>query len=76
MMWPVQDLARVYADMQQSIASAERTFSLIDAVPDIVDRPRAPGSAAGPEALAGDIEFDGVDFHYAAGSAGALGILA
>ena len=50
MMWPVQDLARVYADMQQSIASAERTFSLIDAVPDIVDRPGSTRGTAGPTA--------------------------
>jgi ATP-binding cassette, subfamily B, bacterial len=67
MMWPVQDLARVYADMQQSIASAERTFSLIDAVPDIVDRPAALAWSAGPDGIAGDIQFDRVDFHYAEG---------
>jgi ATP-binding cassette, subfamily B, bacterial len=65
MLWPIQDLARVYADMQQSIASAERTFSLIDAVPEIVDRPGA--EAAAPRSIAGDIEFDRVSFHYQAG---------
>jgi ATP-binding cassette subfamily B protein len=27
MMWPIQDLARVYAEMQHSIASAERIFN-------------------------------------------------
>ena len=64
MMWPIQDLARVYADMQQSIASAERTFSLIDAVPEIVDR---PGSAAVAPSIAGDIDFLHVDFSYAQG---------
>jgi ATP-binding cassette subfamily B protein len=63
MMWPVQDLARVYADMQHSIASAERTFSLIDAVPNIVDRPdtRDPGT------IRGDIRFHSVDFQYTEG---------
>jgi ATP-binding cassette subfamily B protein len=66
MMWPVQDLARVYADLQQSIASAERTFSLIDAVPEVVDRPGV-GGAAWAHGIGGDIEFDAVDFHYAAG---------
>jgi ATP-binding cassette subfamily B protein len=30
MMWPVQDIARVFSEMQQAIASAERMFSLID----------------------------------------------
>ncbi len=67
MMWPIQDLARVYADMQQSIASAERTFSLIDAVPEIVDGPEAAPSAAAGSCLSGDIEFDHVDFHYQEG---------
>ncbi len=36
MMWPVQDLARVYSEMQNAIASAERTFSLVDAKPEVV----------------------------------------
>jgi ATP-binding cassette subfamily B protein len=60
MMWPIQDLARVYAEMQQSVASAERMFSLIDAVPDVRDRP----SAFDPGTIAGDIEFDRVEFFY------------
>jgi ATP-binding cassette subfamily B protein len=60
MLWPVQDLARVYAEMQHTIASAERVFSLIDAVPEVVDRPRA----IDPGTIRGDIEFDHVDFWY------------
>ena len=60
MLWPVQDLARVYADMQHAIASAERSFSLIDAVPDVTDRP----GAVDPGTIRGDIEFDHVDFWY------------
>jgi len=70
MMWPIQDLARVYADMQQSIASAERTFSLIDAVPEIVDGPgvRDLGVRGTPLSMAGDIELDHVDFHYQEGA--------
>jgi ATP-binding cassette subfamily B protein len=32
MMWPIQDLARVYAEMQHSIASAERIFTLLDSI--------------------------------------------
>lgn len=63
MMWPVQEMARVYAQMQQSIASAERAFSLIDARPDIVDKPHAfdPGS------LRGEIAFEHVTFYYEEG---------
>jgi ATP-binding cassette subfamily B protein len=60
MLWPIQDMARVYAEMQHAIASGERMFSLIDAVPDVVDRP----GAVDPGGLAGEIEFDHVEFFY------------
>ena len=60
MMWPIQDLARVYAQMQQSIASAERIFSLLDAVPEVTDQP----DAIDPGTIRGQIEFDHVDFSY------------
>lgn len=60
MMWPVQDLARVYAETQHSIASAERIFKLIDTPPDVHDRP----DAVAAKTLMGEIEFDGVDFFY------------
>jgi len=60
MMWPIQDMARVFADMQHAVASAERIFSLTDSVPEVANRPEAydPGS------MQGDIEFDHVTFHY------------
>src|SRR5579859_241198 len=60
MLWPIQDMARVYAEMQHAIASGERMFSLIDAVPDVVDRP----GALDPGGLEGEIEFDHVEFFY------------
>ncbi|MBN1217662.1 MAG: ABC transporter ATP-binding protein [Anaerolineae bacterium] len=60
MLWPILELARVYAEMQNSVASAERVFSLIDAEPEIVDRP----DAFDPGTIRGDIEFDHVDFYY------------
>lgn len=60
MMWPIQDMARVYAEMQNSIASAERMFSLIDAEPDVKDIE----NAIDPGTVLGDIEFDHVDFYY------------
>jgi len=60
MLWPVQDLARVYAEMQHTIASAERVFSLVDAKPEVTDRP----NAVDPGTIQGDIEFDHVDFWY------------
>jgi len=60
MLWPIQEMARVYAEMQQAIASGERIFSLIDAQPEIVDRP----GAVEIDTLRGDIVFDQVDFYY------------
>ena len=60
MMWPVQDLARVYAEMQHSIASAERIFKLADTPPEVHDR----AEALPAQTLMGEIEFDQVDFHY------------
>jgi ATP-binding cassette subfamily B protein len=63
MMWPIQDMARVYAEMQQSIASAERMFSLLDTVPDVTDLP----GAFDPGSIQGDIVFEGVEFYYDGG---------
>ena len=60
MMWPVQDLARVYAEMQHSIASAERIFKLIDTPPEVHDR----ADAEEAKTLMGEIEFEGMDFFY------------
>ncbi|HQN45261.1 MAG TPA: ABC transporter ATP-binding protein, partial [Anaerolineaceae bacterium] len=60
MMWPIQDLARVFAELQHAIASAERIFSLTDAVPDVADRP----GSVDPGTIQGDIEFDHVTFAY------------
>jgi ATP-binding cassette subfamily B protein len=59
-MWPIQDLARVYAEMQHSIASAERIFTLLDSAPEVWDRP----GAIDPGTIKGTIEFDHVDFTY------------
>jgi ATP-binding cassette subfamily B protein len=60
MMWPVQDLARVYAEMQHSIASAERIFKLVDTAPEVHNR----ADAVEAKTLLGEIEFDHVDFFY------------
>jgi ATP-binding cassette, subfamily B, bacterial len=62
MMWPVQELSRVYAEMQQAVASAERFFSLLDAEPEVVDNP----GAVDPGTVYSDIQFDHVDFYYEA----------
>ena len=62
MMWPIQDLARIYADMQHSIASSERIYSLIDTAPEIQDLPEA----IDPGTILDEINFDHVDFYYEA----------
>lgn len=63
MMWPIQDMARIFAEMQHAIASAERIFSLVDAVPDVANRE----GAFDPGTIKGDIEFDHVTFYYEEG---------
>jgi ATP-binding cassette subfamily B protein len=64
MMWPIQDLARVFAEIQHAIASAERIFSLVDAVPEISDRP----GSIDPGTIQGDIRFEHVNFNYEDGN--------
>jgi len=60
MIWPIQDLARVYAEMQHSIASAERIFKLVDTPPDVHNKPDAVAAST----LLGEIQFDHVHFYY------------
>jgi ATP-binding cassette subfamily B protein len=60
MMWPIQDMARIYAEMQHAVASGERIFSLADTKPEVADRP----GAMDPGTIAGDLEFDNVTFFY------------
>ncbi|MDW8226361.1 MAG: ABC transporter ATP-binding protein, partial [Anaerolineales bacterium] len=60
MIWPVQDLARVYAEMQHAVASAERIFKLLDTPPEVRNRPNAIPAPT----LRGVIEFDHVSFAY------------
>jgi len=59
-MWPIQDMARVYAQMQNAVASAERIFHLIDTEPEVKNRPRTITT----KTIEGDIQFDDVHFAY------------
>ncbi len=59
-LWPVQDLARVYAEMQNAVASAERVFGLLDKQPEIQDK----AVTTAVESLVGEVVFDNVSFHY------------
>lgn len=60
MLWPIQEMARVFAEMQHAIASAERIFSLLDSHPEVADRPGAYDAGS----IRGEIEFEHVDFWY------------
>jgi len=60
MLWPIQDIARVYAELQHAVASAERVFALADSVPEVTDR----SGALDADTVLGEIEFDNVDFWY------------
>lgn len=57
---PVKKLSRVNATIQQSIAAAQRIFSLLDTHTEVKDEPGAPGLAP----LATGIEFRDVTFEY------------
>jgi ATP-binding cassette subfamily B protein len=59
-MWPIQDMARVYAQMQNAIASAERIFNLIDTEPAVKNRARTVDT----DTIEGDIRFENVHFSY------------
>jgi ATP-binding cassette subfamily B protein len=61
-LWPIQDLARVYAEMQNAVASSERVFSLLETAPEIRNREKV----LPVNSLAGDVEFENVSFHYEA----------
>lgn len=60
MMWPIFDMARIFAEMQLAVASSERIFSLLDAVPAVTDKPQA----IDPGTISADIEYDNVTFWY------------
>ncbi len=60
MLWPIQDLARVFSGMQQSIAGAERVFDLLDTPSEIEDKASAKDTAS----FQGNVEFKNVSFSY------------
>ncbi len=60
MLFPIQEMARVYAQIQQAVASGERIFALIDSIPEIQDQPGAKTQVS----LRGDIEFKHIHFAY------------
>jgi ATP-binding cassette subfamily B protein len=62
---PVRELARVLGELQQAQTSAERLLTLVNAEPEIRDRPGL--NAETEPALEGKVEFQNVGFHYVEG---------
>ena len=60
---PIQSLAEQFNILQRSFASAEKIFSILDIVPEVVDEPDAEPI----EELRGEIEFKDVWFAYKPG---------
>ncbi len=65
---PVRHLSRILNTVQQSTASVERVFEVLDTPPAIVDRPGVP---ALPD-FTREIEFDRVRFQYSGADADVL----
>ena len=59
---PVQQIATLWTNLQSAVAGAERIFGLLDAVPDVTDKP----TALVMPAIQGRVEFDGVRQAYKA----------
>ena len=61
---PVTGLANLLENMQQSMAGAERVLDILDAPPEIEDRPGAEALGS----IRGEITFDNVSFAYGEGA--------
>lgn len=60
---PIQALSQLYSDLQSTIASLEKVFSILDTTTDRADTKEAKSL----DSITGDIAFDGVDFGYTGG---------
>lgn len=57
---PIQQLSQLYSDLQSTMASLEKVFSVLDTEPDRADHPNARKL----KHIEGEIEFDHVSFSY------------
>lgn len=58
---PINQIHSVNHMLQHALAASERVFEVLDAVPDVMDR---PGITAPRARLLGAVRFEGVQFHY------------
>ncbi len=61
---PLRQLGNLYNQVQGALAGAERIFQLLDTVSEQLDPPGAPELPR----VAGEVEFDGLDFAYVPGT--------
>lgn len=72
---PIQQIARIFSDLQSAQASAERTLAIIETEPDIKDYPEVIekyGDFLNPklenwEKIEGNVKFENVSFSYKTG---------
>ena len=57
---PMEMLTHIYSQLLHSFAAADRVIEVLDAEPEIVDRP----DAVAPVDFEGEVSFDGVTFSY------------
>ena len=60
---PIQNLAEQFNRLQAAMASAEKIFTIMDMIPEVVDSP----DAIEPDEVRGEIEFKNVWFSYIPG---------
>lgn len=60
---PLKSIGKKITDLQDALASAERAYSLLDACPDVADRPNGRKI----DRACGEIAFRGVGMHYEPG---------
>jgi ATP-binding cassette subfamily B protein len=65
---PISALSRVYSQVLSAMASAERIFEFLDAVPEVADKP----AALPMPRIDGEVAFEGVHFKYEVTSKSAL----
>lgn len=58
---PINQIHSVNHLLQHALAASERVFEVLDAVPDVVDR---PGLTMPLHRVGGGVRFDRVEFHY------------
>ncbi len=58
---PINQIHSVNHMLQHALAASERVFEVLDAVPEVVDR---PGVVTPDRRVRGEVQFDHVQFHY------------